>query len=116
CRSSRDRRDGAMTRAGVKRWFASRLTALLVLIALAGACAAAATLHWFLELFSHFTPHGAAAALLLAAAFLALGAPRRAAAAGVVAAAYVLLIAHNFVAPKTPEAAPGPQLRMLHFN
>lgn len=106
-----------MIRADVRAWFARRLALLLVLIAAATSCAAAASLHWFLELFSHFTPHGAAAALGLALAFFALKAPRWAIAAVIVAAANILIIAQNYVAPKTPDpAAAGARLGILHFN
>ena len=45
---------------------ARRFIALTVLLLAVTLFAAAATLHWFLELFTHFTPHYAFFALLLA--------------------------------------------------
>ncbi len=102
---------------GVQRWFLRRLPTTLGLAAAATACAAAAPLQWFLELFSHFTPHWAAATFVLAVAFVALEAPRWAFAAIVVTVANILLVVLNFVPPKEPNrSAAGPRLGILHLN
>jgi endonuclease/exonuclease/phosphatase (EEP) superfamily protein YafD len=106
-----------LTSAGAAAWLARRLRFALVLLAGASVCAAAASLHWFLELFSHFTPHYALGALALAAVFLFLKAPRWAAAGAVVAGANIVLIAYNFVPPATADRnAAGARLAILHLN
>jgi hypothetical protein len=57
----------------IKRKIAKRFIALTILLALTTVFAVLGALHWFLELFTHFTPHYAAAGLLFAAALALLG-------------------------------------------
>src|SRR5688572_24179736 len=101
----------------MKQWIARRLPSLLILTAAATVCAALSTLHWFLELFSHFTPYYVVAALALAAAFFALGRKRYASASLALAIVDVAMLSVNATPPSQPsQAALGKTLTVFHFN
>ena len=105
-----------MAQASFRKGAARRFIALTVLLFAATVCAALATWHWFLELFSHFTPQYFVFALLLAAGLLLLRAWRWAALAVALALWNGYPIAQMFAPVRTPEVHATRTFSVFHFN
>jgi vancomycin resistance protein VanJ len=96
---------------------ARRFIALTVLLTIATLLAALASLHWFLELFTHFTPWYAVGALMFALTLALLRAWRWAALAFVLAVWNTYPIANLLLQenPTTPTSATN-RFTVFHFN
>ncbi len=105
-----------MTPATLQQRIAKRLIALTVLLLIATAVAALATLHWFAELFTHFTPHLCVFALLCLLGLAVLRFWRWAA----LALALVLWngypVARALMSAQAPEQHATRQFTVFHFN
>lgn len=109
-----------MTPDSIGRKVARRFIVLTVLLAVATILAMLAPLHWFAELFTHFTPHYCALALLFTGVFGLLRAWRWAAFALAIALWHGYPVAHALLHDESPAAPPlaslSQQFTIFHFN
>jgi endonuclease/exonuclease/phosphatase (EEP) superfamily protein YafD len=105
-----------MTQTAFQQKVAKRFVALTILLLIANVLAAMGTLHWFVELFSHFTPQYLVFALCSLVGFVLLRAWRWAA----LACALVLWngypVARVFLQDATPPPVAARTFTLFHFN
>jgi endonuclease/exonuclease/phosphatase (EEP) superfamily protein YafD len=105
-----------MTPTSFRKGVVRRFNVLTVLLLAATVFSAAAPLHWFLELFSHFAPHYTVFALLCLLAFALLRSWRWAALAGALALWNGYPVARLLLQGETPAVTAARQITVFHFN
>ncbi len=105
-----------MAQASFRQGVAKRFVALIVLLLMATVFAALATQHWFLELFSHFTPHYCVFALLGLIGFTLLRAWRWATLALALALWNGYPVARALMQAEAPAIKTSRQFTVFHFN
>ncbi|MEQ1775878.1 MAG: endonuclease/exonuclease/phosphatase family protein [Burkholderiales bacterium] len=105
-----------MQPASIQQKIAKRFIALTVLLIIATIFAVLAKLHWFLELFSHFTPHYFVLSLFCLLGLVLLRAWRWAALACLLALWNGYPVARVFLQDDAPPAASVRPFTVFHFN
>jgi len=104
------------TQTNIQQKIAKRFIAFTVLLLIATLLAALASVHWFLELFGHFTPHYALAAVLFAATLALLRAWRWAALACALALWNGYPVARLLLQDTPAAATTQNRFTVFHFN
>lgn len=105
-----------MTQSGFQQKVAKRFVALTVLLLIANIFAAMGTLHWFFELFSHFTPQFLVFALCGLIGFILLRTWRWAALACALTMWNGYPVARVFLQDVTPPPTAARTFTVFHFN
>ncbi len=105
-----------MTSESISRQIGKRLTMLTVLLLIASAFAALATQYWFLELFTHFTPHYGVFAVFCLIGLALLRAWRWAALALALALWNGYPVARMLLPDAAAEASATQKFTVFHYN